>query len=139
MSTPSAPPHLMQRMAEKRQELDHLLAIRQLASHLQTHFDELSDKFEGLTQGNQAVSKVLENWADVFRTIELTGTFKAYKRSNGLGNIFNIKNWFPLYNRKLYSSGSGAGSRKVISSQNSNCIDRISLKNPVSFTDMQAL
>ncbi|KAF9905175.1 hypothetical protein EC991_001937 [Linnemannia zychae] len=68
-------PHLLQRMAEKKQELEHLLALRQLASHLQTHFDELSDKFDGLMQGNQATSNVLENWATVFRTIDLTEKF----------------------------------------------------------------
>lgn len=49
----TAPPHLLQRMQEKKQELEHLLALRQLASHLQTHFDELSEKFDGLMQGNQ--------------------------------------------------------------------------------------
>ncbi|KAF9930217.1 hypothetical protein FBU30_000761 [Linnemannia zychae] len=76
----TAPPHLLQRMAEKKQELEHLLALRQLASHLQTHFDELSDKFEGLMQGNQAASSVLENWADVFRTIELTEKFAFHEQ-----------------------------------------------------------
>ncbi|KAG0235422.1 hypothetical protein B0O80DRAFT_510127 [Mortierella sp. GBAus27b] len=101
----SAPPHLLQRMAEKRQELEQLSALRQLASHLQTHFDELSEKLDGLMQGNQgtsdqqctqaecnddpiefmstyfitclAASKVLENWGDVFRTIELTDNYAA--------------------------------------------------------------
>jgi len=55
MSAPSqqAPPHLVQRMQEKEQELEQLLILRQLATHLQTHFDELSDKFDGLVQGNQ--------------------------------------------------------------------------------------
>ncbi|KAF9094506.1 hypothetical protein BGX23_002011 [Mortierella sp. AD031] len=76
----TVPPHLLQRMAEKRQELDHLLALRQLASHLQTHFDELSDKFDGLMQGNQATSKVLENWAGVIRTIELTEKFTSQEQ-----------------------------------------------------------
>ncbi|KAG0373701.1 MAG: DASH complex subunit Dad2-domain-containing protein [Linnemannia gamsii] len=71
----TVPPYLLQRMAEKKQELEHLLALRQLASHLQTHFDELSDKFDGLMQGNQATSNVLENWASVFRTIDLTEKF----------------------------------------------------------------
>jgi hypothetical protein len=42
-------------MQEKKQELEHLLALRQLASHLQTHFDELSEKFDGLMQGNQGM------------------------------------------------------------------------------------
>ncbi|KAG0231032.1 hypothetical protein BGW42_000550 [Actinomortierella wolfii] len=49
----SIPPHLLQRLAEKQQELDNLLVIRQLSNHLRTHFDELADKFEALTQGNQ--------------------------------------------------------------------------------------
>ncbi|KAG0230735.1 hypothetical protein BGW41_002407 [Actinomortierella wolfii] len=71
----SIPPHLLQRLAEKQQELDNLLVIRQLSNHLRTHFDELADKFEALTQGNQAVSKVLENWASVFRTIELADNY----------------------------------------------------------------
>ncbi|KAK3806165.1 MAG: DASH complex subunit Dad2-domain-containing protein [Linnemannia elongata] len=73
----TAPPHLLQRMQEKKQELEHLLALRQLASHLQTHFDELSEKFDGLMQGNQATSNVLENWAGVFRTIDLTEKFAS--------------------------------------------------------------
>ncbi|KAF9911073.1 hypothetical protein BX616_010698 [Lobosporangium transversale] len=77
MSSTSAPPHLLQRMAEKKKELEHLLALRQFASRLQTHFDELSEKFEALTQGNEAVCKVLENWTDVFRTIELTENYAA--------------------------------------------------------------
>jgi len=49
----SAPLYLQQRMAEKRQELEQLSALRQLATHLQTHFDELSEKLDGLMQGNQ--------------------------------------------------------------------------------------
>ena len=53
MSSQQAPPHLVQRMQEKQQELEQLLVLRQLATHLQTHFDELSDKFDGLMQGNQ--------------------------------------------------------------------------------------
>ncbi|KAG0060832.1 hypothetical protein BGZ89_011933 [Linnemannia elongata] len=76
----TAPPHLLQRMQEKKQELEHLLALRQLASHLQTHFDELSEKFDGLMQGNQATSNVLENWAGVFRTIDLTEKFASQEQ-----------------------------------------------------------
>ena len=53
MSAQQAPAHLVQHMQEKRQELDQLLIVRQLSTHLQTHFDELSDKFDGLIQGNQ--------------------------------------------------------------------------------------
>ncbi|KAG0051496.1 hypothetical protein BGZ83_003617 [Gryganskiella cystojenkinii] len=64
-------------MQEKQQELEQLLVLRQLATHLQTHFDELSDKFDGLMQGNQAVSKVLENWSDVFRNINMTDNYAA--------------------------------------------------------------
>ncbi|KAG0324317.1 hypothetical protein BGZ99_001975 [Dissophora globulifera] len=75
MSSSLSPQHVLQRMADKRQELEQLLVLRQLSSHLQTHFDELSEKFEGLMQGNEAVAKVLENWADLFRTIELTENY----------------------------------------------------------------
>ncbi|KAF8940528.1 hypothetical protein BGZ58_006024 [Dissophora ornata] len=82
MSSSSPPQHLMQRMAEKKQELGHLLVLRQLASHLETHFDELSEKFEGLMQGNQAASKVLENWIDVFRTIELTENYATQEEQD---------------------------------------------------------
>ncbi|KAF9161153.1 hypothetical protein DFQ27_009689 [Actinomortierella ambigua] len=76
----SIPPHLLQRLAEKQQELDNLLVIRQLSNHLRMHFDELAEKFEALTQGNQAVSKVLENWASVFRTIALTDTYAVQEQ-----------------------------------------------------------
>ncbi|KAI7817202.1 hypothetical protein BC939DRAFT_466611 [Gamsiella multidivaricata] len=77
MSSSTVPPHLLQRKEEKKQELEHLLVLRQLASHLRTHFDELSEKFDGLVQGNQASSNVLKNWADVFRTIDLTENYAA--------------------------------------------------------------
>lgn len=53
MSTAAPSPQLLQRVAEKKQELEHLLVLRQLANHLETHFDGLSEKFDGLTQGNQ--------------------------------------------------------------------------------------
>ncbi|KAF9972089.1 hypothetical protein BGZ73_004824 [Actinomortierella ambigua] len=76
----SIPPHLLQRLTEKQQELENLLVIRQLSNHLRTHFDELAEKFEALTQGNQAVSKVLENWANVFRTIELTDAYAVQEQ-----------------------------------------------------------
>ncbi|KAF9989203.1 hypothetical protein BGZ75_007228 [Mortierella antarctica] len=73
MSTTAPSPQLLQRVAEKKQELEHLLVLRQLANHLETHFDGLSEKFDGLTQGNQ----VLGNWADVVRTIDLTENYAS--------------------------------------------------------------
>ncbi|KAF9576853.1 hypothetical protein EC968_003360 [Mortierella alpina] len=91
MSTTAPSSQLLQRVAEKRQELEHLLVLRQLANHLETHFDGLSEKFDGLTQGNQAVSKVLSNWADVVRTIDLTENYASQELEEDQGRSSLVK------------------------------------------------
>ncbi|KAF9205426.1 hypothetical protein BGZ59_000491 [Podila verticillata] len=48
----SVPLHLQQRLAEKQQELEQLRILNQFAGHLMSHFDELSEKFDALAQGN---------------------------------------------------------------------------------------
>lgn len=73
----SASPYLLQRMAEKKQELEQLSVLRQLASHLQTHFDELSEKLDGLMQGNQGSyfhSREHEHNNDSIEISELTSS-----------------------------------------------------------------
>ncbi|KAG0362949.1 hypothetical protein BG005_003487 [Podila minutissima] len=73
----SVPLHLQQRLVEKQQELEQLRILNQFAGHLMSHFDELSEKFDALAQGNLAVSKVVGNWTSVFKTIELTDNYVA--------------------------------------------------------------
>ncbi|KAF9585559.1 hypothetical protein BGW38_001834, partial [Lunasporangiospora selenospora] len=78
MSTSSmASAQLIQRMQEKKQELEHLLLLRQLSNHLQTHFDELSEKFDGLVQGNQGIKRIQQyHHPQLYMKLDLQASLK---------------------------------------------------------------
>lgn len=62
---------LVTRIQEKQKELENLLQMKELSATLAEQMVDLESKLETLADGTDGVAKVLANWQNVFRAINL--------------------------------------------------------------------
>ncbi|KAF3907264.1 hypothetical protein ABW20_dc0107397 [Dactylellina cionopaga] len=67
----AGPAHLVNRINEKKIELENLKQLRDLSANLAKQLRELEDKLGTLTNGTEVVATVLANWHNVLRAISL--------------------------------------------------------------------
>ncbi|KAH8150524.1 uncharacterized protein LAJ45_05220 [Morchella importuna] len=70
----SGSPALVARINEKKQELENLMALRDLSAGLAKQMEELEGKLATLTDGTEAVAAVLSNWHNVLRAIAMASS-----------------------------------------------------------------
>ncbi|EPS37176.1 hypothetical protein H072_9241 [Dactylellina haptotyla CBS 200.50] len=70
-SQQAAPAHLVNRINEKKIELENLKQLRDLSANLAKQLRELEGKLGTLTNGTEVVATVLANWHNVLRAISL--------------------------------------------------------------------
>ncbi|KAF8474862.1 DASH complex subunit Dad2-domain-containing protein [Kalaharituber pfeilii] len=73
-SQQSASPALLQRINEKREELDNLLQLKELSALLALQMEQLEAKLNTLADGTEAIAHVLANWQNVLRAISMAST-----------------------------------------------------------------
>ncbi|KAK9386915.1 DASH complex subunit Dad2-domain-containing protein [Lipomyces mesembrius] len=62
---------LASRIAEKKQELESLMQLRDLSSNFATQMVQLQEKLATLVDGTEAVALIVSNWDSVLRAINL--------------------------------------------------------------------
>jgi len=67
-------PALIQRINEKKEELENLIQLRELSAALAQQMEQLEEKLSTLADGTQAVAHVLANWQNVLRAIAMAST-----------------------------------------------------------------
>ncbi|KAF8544068.1 DASH complex subunit Dad2-domain-containing protein [Trichophaea hybrida] len=67
-------PALVARIEEKKQELESLIALRDLSGNLASQMEQLEEKLSTLADGTEAVAAVLSNWQTVLRAISMAST-----------------------------------------------------------------
>ncbi|KTW26731.1 hypothetical protein T552_02736 [Pneumocystis carinii B80] len=63
---------LAAKIQEKKQEYENLSQLRDFSAKLVTQMEQLEKKMETLAGGTEVVASVLENWQNVFRTINIS-------------------------------------------------------------------
>ncbi|EMR09136.1 hypothetical protein PNEG_02479 [Pneumocystis murina B123] len=63
---------LAAKIQEKKQEYENLSQLRDFSGKLVTQMEQLEKKMEILVGGTEVVASVLENWQNVFRTINIS-------------------------------------------------------------------
>ncbi|KAK6535181.1 hypothetical protein TWF694_001653 [Orbilia ellipsospora] len=76
-SQQAAPAHLVNRINEKKIELENLKQLRDLSANLAKQLRELEGKLSTLTNGTEVVATVLANWHNVLRAISLASAHLA--------------------------------------------------------------
>ncbi|KAF3905887.1 hypothetical protein AA313_de0209258 [Arthrobotrys entomopaga] len=76
-SQQAAPAHLVNRINEKKIELENLKQLRDLSANLAKQLRELEGKLNTLTNGTEVVATVLANWQNVLRAISLASAHLA--------------------------------------------------------------
>lgn len=71
---------LQTRIQEKRNELENLIALRELSSNLASQMEQLEGKLATLADGTQAVATVLANWHTVLGAISMASSMSYPKR-----------------------------------------------------------
>ncbi|KAK6339045.1 hypothetical protein TWF696_009839 [Orbilia brochopaga] len=80
-----APPHLVNRINEKKIELENLKQLRDLSAGLARQLKELEEKLGTLTNGTEVVATVLANWHNVLRAISLASTHLPVPKESATG------------------------------------------------------
>ncbi|KAK9490932.1 DASH complex subunit Dad2-domain-containing protein [Lipomyces doorenjongii] len=62
---------LASRIAEKKQELESLMQLRDLSSNFATQMVQLQEKLATLVDGTEAVALIVSNWDSILRAINL--------------------------------------------------------------------
>ncbi|KAF8053808.1 DASH complex subunit Dad2-domain-containing protein [Lyophyllum atratum] len=67
-------PALVARINEKKQELENLIALRDLSANLASQMSQIEEKLSTLTDGTEAVAAVLSNWGAILRAISMASS-----------------------------------------------------------------
>ncbi|KAK9452914.1 DASH complex subunit Dad2-domain-containing protein [Dipodascopsis uninucleata] len=84
---------LAAKIAEKKQELDSLMQLRDLSANFTSQMEQLQVKLSTLVDGTEAVALVLSNWDSILRAITMAAnhlprpTDEQAKYDEGEGNI----------------------------------------------------
>ncbi|KAK9246103.1 DASH complex subunit Dad2-domain-containing protein [Lipomyces tetrasporus] len=62
---------LASRIAEKKQELESLMQLRELSVNFATQMEQLQEKLTTLVDGTEAVALIVSNWDSILRAISL--------------------------------------------------------------------
>ncbi|KAJ6264336.1 hypothetical protein Dda_0481 [Drechslerella dactyloides] len=81
-----APPHLVNRINEKKIELENLKQLRDLSAGLARQLKELEEKLGTLTNGTEVVATVLANWHNVLRAISLASAHLPVPKESTAGD-----------------------------------------------------
>lgn len=63
--------HILQKITEKRNELESLNEIKKFSAMLNSQLEELEDKMNCMAEGTESVALVLSNWQNVVRSVSL--------------------------------------------------------------------
>lgn len=63
---------LAAKIQEKKREYENLSQLREFSAKLVTQMEQLEKKMDILVGGTDVVASVLENWQNVFRTINIS-------------------------------------------------------------------
>lgn len=63
--------HIQQKIADKREELNHLTELKKFTAILNTQLETLESKLNDMAEGTEAVALVLSNWQNVVNSVSL--------------------------------------------------------------------
>ncbi|KAI5784581.1 DASH complex subunit Dad2-domain-containing protein [Geopyxis carbonaria] len=81
-------PALINRINEKKQELENLRALRDLSGNLAAQMQQLEEKLSTLADGAEAVAAVVSNWNNVIRAIAMASTKLPKAETTADGDVF---------------------------------------------------
>ncbi|KAK9466292.1 DASH complex subunit Dad2-domain-containing protein [Lipomyces arxii] len=65
------------RLADKKQELESLMLLRDLSATFANQMEQLQEKLSTLVDGTEAVALVVSNWDSILRVINMASTSLA--------------------------------------------------------------
>ncbi|KAK9373678.1 DASH complex subunit Dad2-domain-containing protein [Lipomyces chichibuensis] len=77
---------LASRIAEKKQELESLIQLRDLSSNFAAQMVQLQEKLATLVDGTEAVALIVSNWDSILRAINLASANLATREEAGKTN-----------------------------------------------------
>ncbi|KAI8724586.1 DASH complex subunit DAD2 [Fusarium sp. LHS14.1] len=75
-------PALLQRIEEKKAELENLRELRDLSAAVATQMEALEQKLSTLSDGTEAIAAVVGNWHNVLRAINMASSKLAKTAAN---------------------------------------------------------